>query len=85
MKVFKVWADRYTYDDYDSFVVVANSKEEILEHFHPEGSWRRTFCFGEFSKGQEVWFAEPQGEIHIEEVNLNVEKPYIVCASYNAG
>lgn len=85
MKVFKVWADRYTYDDYDSFVIVANSKEEILEHLRPEGSWRRSFCFGEFSEGQEVWFGESQGEIHIEEVNLNVEKPYIVCASYNAG
>ena len=32
-----------------------------------------------------VNFEEFQGEIHIEEVNLNVDKPYIVCSSYNAG
>ena len=32
-----------------------------------------------------IWFDEFQGEIHIEEVNLNVDKPYIVCSSYNAG
>ena len=32
-----------------------------------------------------VTFEDFQGEIHIEEVNLNVDKPYIVCSSYNAG
>lgn len=32
-----------------------------------------------------VRFDKIQGEIHIEEVNLNVDKPYIVCSSYNAG
>ena len=32
-----------------------------------------------------ITFYDFQGEIHIEEVNLNVDKPYIVCSSYNAG
>ena len=29
MKVFKVWVDEWFYDDYDSFVCVANSEDEI--------------------------------------------------------
>ena len=29
MKVFKVWVDEWDYDNYDSFVCVANSEDEI--------------------------------------------------------
>ena len=29
MKVFKVYVDEWFYDDYDSFVCVANSEDEI--------------------------------------------------------
>lgn len=31
MKVYNVWADYYDYDDYDSFVVVAENEDRALE------------------------------------------------------
>lgn len=87
MKVFRVWVDDYDYDEYDSFVVVAESEEEIRKRFKYDenaGYWRRY----EYSIGEKrIRFAESQVEtladIHIEEVDLTKES--IVCASYNAG
>ena len=86
MKVFKVWVDKYDYDEYDSFVCVANSEDEIRNHISIDRYNRRVVDMsGNEAYEDSVWFDDFQGEIHIEEVNLNVDKPYIVCASYNAG
>ena len=86
MKVFKVWVDKYDYDTYDSFVCVANSEDEIRSHISVDRYNRRVVDMsGNDDYEDSVWFQYFQGEIHIEEVNLNVDKPYIVCASYNAG
>ena len=86
MKVFKVWVDKWDYDDYDSFVCVANSEDEIRNHISVDKYNRRVVDMsGNEAYEDSVWFDDLQGEIHIEEVNLNVDKPYIVCASYNAG
>ena len=86
MKVFKVWVDKYDYDNYDSFVCVANSEEEIRSHISVDRYNRRVVDMsGNDDYEDSVWFQDFQGEIHIEEVNLNVDKPYIVCSSYNAG
>ena len=86
MKVFKVWVDKYDYDDYDSFVCVANSEDEIRNHISVDRYNRRVVDMsGNDDYEDSVWFQDFQGEIHIEEVNLNVDKPYIVCSSYNAG
>ena len=86
MKVFKVWVDKYDYDNYDSFVCVANSEEEIRSHISVDRYNRRVVDMsGNEAYEDSVWFEDFQGEIHIEEVNLNVDKPYIVCSSYNAG
>ena len=86
MKVFKVWADKCDYDTYDSFVCVANSEDEIRNHISIDRYNRRVIDMsGNDNYGDIVKFEESQGEIHIEEVNLNVDKPYIVCSSYNAG
>ena len=86
MKVFKVWVDKYDYDTYDSFVCVANSEDEIRNHI---SIYRYSCRVIDMSSNDDyedsVWFEDFQGEIHIEEVNLNVDKPYIVCSSYNAG
>ena len=84
MKLFKVWADSYTYDEYDEFIVAANSKEEIMEHLRKGNKefsydYDREFRFDDRAVG----FNESQGEIHIEEVDLNAEKPLLVCASFN--
>ena len=86
MKVFKVWVDKYDYDTYDSFVCVANSEEEIRNCISiDEYNERVVDMSGNDDYEDSVWFQDFQGEIHIEEVNLNVDKPYIVCSSYNAG
>lgn len=86
MKVFKVWVDKYDYDTYDSFVCVANSEDEIRNHISIDRYNERVVDMsGNDDYEDSVWFQEFQGEIHIEEVNLNVDKPYIVCSSYNAG
>ena len=86
MKVFKVWVDKYDYDTYDSFVCVANSEDEIRNHINiDKHNCRVIDMSGNDDYEDSVWFQDFQGEIHIEEVNLNVDKPYIVCSSYNAG
>ena len=86
MKVFKVWVDEWDYDTYDSFVCVANSEDEIRSHISIDRQKRRIIHMdGNEAYEDSVWFQDFQGEIHIEEVNLNVDKPYIVCSSYNAG
>ena len=86
MKVFKVWVDEWFYDDYDSFVCVANSEDEIRNHIRVDRYNRRVIDMsGNEAYEDSVKFEDFQGEIHIEEVNLNVDKPYIVCSSYNAG
>ena len=86
MKVFKVWVDKCDYDTYDSFVCVANSEDEIRKCIRIDKNSRRVVNMsGNEAYENCVVFEGFQGEIHIEEVNLNVDKPYIVCSSYNAG
>ena len=86
MKVFKVWVDKWDYDTYDSFVCVANSEDEIRNCISIDRQKRRIIHMsGNEAYENYVTFEGFQGEIHIEEVNLNVDKPYIVCSSYNAG
>ena len=86
MKVFKVWVDKCDYETYDSFVCVANSEDEIRKCISiDEYNERVVDMSGNDDYEDSVWFQDFQGEIHIEEVNLNVDKPYIVCSSYNAG
>ena len=86
MKVFKVWVDKCDYDTYDSFVCVANSEDEIKKCISIDKYNRRVFDMSGNDDYEDcIWFDDFQGEIHIEEVNLNVDKPYIVCSSYNAG
>ena len=86
MKVFKVWVDEWDYDNYDSFVCVANSEDEIRNCISIDRQKRRIiYMDGNEAYENYITFDDFQGEIHIEEVNLNVDKPYIVCSSYNAG
>lgn len=86
MKVFRVWVDKREYDTYDAFVCVANSEDEIRKCISIDKYNRRVVDMsGNEAYENYVVFEEFQGEIHIEEVNLNADKPYIVCSSYNAG
>ena len=86
MKVFKVWVDKCDYDTYDSFVCVANSEDEIRNCISLNQYGGRVITMDDNEAYENyITFYDFQGEIHIEEVNLNVDKPYIVCSSYNAG
>lgn len=86
MKVFKVWVDKCDYDTYYSFVCVANSEDEIRNCISIDKYNRRVVDMsGNEAYENYVAFDDFQGEIHIEEVNLNKDKPYIVCSSYIAG
>ena len=86
MKVFIVWVDKCDYDTYDSFVCVANSEDEIRNCISLNQYGGRVITMdGNEAYENYITFYDFQGEIHIEEVNLNVDKPYIVCSSYNAG
>ena len=86
MKVFKVWVDKCDYDTYEAFVCVANSEDEIRNCISIDKYNRRVIDMsGNEDCENYVAFEDFQGEIHIEEVNLNVDKSYIVCSSYNAG
>ena len=86
MRVFKVWVDKCDYDTYDSFVCVANSEDEIRSCISIDKYNRRVVDMSGNDDYEDcIWFDNFQGEIHIEEVNLNVDNPYIVCSSYNAG
>lgn len=89
LKVFRVWADRYDYDQYDSFIIVGEDKESVLKQFEADkygylyrGSVNElpTSKYGQFTK----YFFEPdQGELHIEEIDLTT--PALILGSYNAG
>jgi len=71
MKIFKVDASGYTYDEYDSVVIVAASKEIALD-IAIKG--RDSYQF---------WFEESQYPLTVKEVDLTTEG--MILASYNAG
>ena len=89
MKVFLVWVDKYGYDEYDSFVVVANSAEEIRNDFKAD-RWGDYYYFNEQKYEDQRWlgFSARQinndvNNIHIEEIKT--DRYAIPCVSFNAG
>ena len=70
MKVYRVYVDKYWYDEFDTIVVVAESADRALE-ITKNG---RSGC---------GYFKAHQGEVHVEEVDLTTE--HIVLESFNAG
>lgn len=89
MKLFLVSADSYGYDEYDSFVIVAESKEQVQKILDTDlrndnnkivdlSKLRGITCMPDFSLGQEP--------VTIEEIKLEDCKiPTVICASFNAG
>lgn len=86
MKLFKLSVKKVDYDEFDSCVVVAedeNAVRAMLKKFNADSYWEGTkqlFINGEDTN---IFFYDHQGEIFIEEVDLT--KPSLVCASFNAG
>ena len=70
MKVYRVYADDYDYDEYDAIVVVAENEERALTMAN-SGNWGDSY------------FRKSQGAIHVKEVDLTTE--HVILESFNAG
>ena len=74
------------YDQYDSFIIVDESKESVLKRFEID-KWGYSLYRGPInvpSVSPAQYFFEPnQGELHIEEVDLTA--PALILGSFNAG
>lgn len=89
LKVFKVWADHYDYDQYDSFIIIGRDEESILKQFETDERGNRIYRgpiddspFSKWSRFKYV-FKPDQGEIHIKEIDITI--PALILGSYNAG
>jgi hypothetical protein len=76
MKVFLVKAESFTYDDYDSVVLVAESKERALE-MAKESTWET------YEKEKRFYFGERQYPLTADEIDLTKEDS--ILGSFNAG
>jgi hypothetical protein len=85
---------KWDYDQYDSFVVWANSEEEARYtspcgneyHTWHDGSWYFKYSDGTESIEKEYhgWPDDPK-TLKVWELSRPPEKPTVVLASYNAG
>lgn len=74
MKIYKVTAEYYDYDEYDSFIVWANNQEEALFLAQCEADkYFEEDAGGNFSFGA-----------HVEEI-IEPQQPCILLGSFNAG
>lgn len=87
LKVFRVWPDRYDYDQYDSFIIIGEDKESVLKQFETDKCghlYRGPVNNPIFGRSEFCYFFEPnQGELHIEEIDLTA--PALILGSFNAG
>ena len=92
MKLFKIVADRYSYDEYDSIVVACESKEK-LQTLIKDGYFSKQAYFDERRQGviqcinhNDFFYFEEYQKLKIEEVDLGtMDKTTIILCSYNAG
>lgn len=78
MKVFKVWVEECDYNEYDAAIIIAESAEEIRANFV-----RNMFDNSREFAGEDLFFNDEQGEIHIDEIDTN--HAGLLLASYHAG
>lgn len=78
MKIFLITLKNYSYDEYDSCVIVAKNKKQV-----------RDFCLNGFEscEGENFFIYGGQQVEKIEEVGVSSKytKPTIICSSFNAG
>ena len=95
MKLFKIELDNVGYDDYDSCIIVAESKEQVEElckhNFIEYEDWDMEQHFPKASYDTKNVLSE-SFDIHngqkwiITEVDINeIKQPTIICSSFNAG
>lgn len=80
MKLFKVILSPYDYDDYDGAVIIAESKEQVLELIE-----NNTWC-GDPDPVTDCYFYNNGQDIEIIEIDINeIKEPTLLLSSYNAG
>lgn len=80
MKLFKVILSPYGYDDYDGAVIIAESKEQVLELIE-NNTWGYALDHEE-----DCYFINHGQDIEIIEIDINeIKKPTLLLSSYNAG
>lgn len=95
MKLFKIELDNVGYDDYDSCVIVAESKEQVEElckcNFVKYEEWDTNGVYPIALYDHRNVLSE-HFNIHdgqkwtITEVDINeIKRPIILCSSFNAG
>lgn len=95
MKLFKVErTDEWSYDDYDSFIVVANSEEEARwtapdPEFH---MWKDgVYCYSyrdqkPVDTRYSSWVKNPETQLKITEIDPSFfTKPEVILTSFNPG
>lgn len=88
MKLFLVSASNVGYDEYDSFVIIAESKEQVQEILNKDLRWYERNDVDIYKVGNECMpcFNAEQAPITVEEIKIeDLKKPTVICASYNAG
>lgn len=75
-KIYLVTVEEYSYDEYDSMVVIANNEQEAIE-----------MC--KAKDYNTIWgydgFVRKQGKITAKEIDLNTNNSQIILTSFNAG
>lgn len=79
MKLFKVILSPYDYDDYDGAVIIAESKEQVLELIEND-----TWSYA--NSVTDCYFVNHGQDIEIIEIDINeIKEPTLLLSSYNAG
>lgn len=76
MKLYLVSSDDYSFDEYDAFVVLANSKEEATKIACTPSGYDTSDCFEDYQKAN---------GLDVEEIDLTNEEPRQILGSFNAG
>ena len=75
MKIYKITFNEYSYDEYDSFIVAANSKREVVSLIKEEKDEFKYYSAIDWGGGYKI------EEIKVEDYKY----PTIILESYNAG
>lgn len=76
MKLYLVSSDDYSFDEYDAFVVLANSKAEAIKIACTPSGYDTSDCFEDYQKAN---------GLDVEEIDLTNEEPRQILGSFNAG
>lgn len=90
MKLFKIELDNVDYEDYDSCIIVAESKEQVEElcrcNFVKYEDWDTEHYYPKRNILGESFDIHNGQKWTITEVNINeIKQPTIICSSFNAG